>query len=243
MVDDGARHRHTTITKDIAIPIRREGSITSDRRSRHRGSVRSDGRSNEQAVTRRRRRYTPDFSDAESESEDSESQSKSDKEKDEKAEQRAKEQTEQKQKIKAAIQAAITAAAVEAWRTRKDPGGLMTTKKAMQVAGAALAAGGLDTLMMHGGDKHEHFAKMAEAVVGGLATSATLGGKITHKREGGAQGKMIDSFITVVSAKAMQKMSDNNPLVAMIEGNGTKQTRSKSLGPEPGRHHHRKSRH
>ncbi|KAK6359201.1 hypothetical protein TWF696_000365 [Orbilia brochopaga] len=103
---------------------------------------------------------------------------------------------------KQALQAAVTAAAIEAWRSHSRPGGF-NAQKVVRVIVAAIAAGGVDILMdNHPG--HEKMRDIAEAVVGGLATSKTLGGKITHRREGGAQGKMIDGFIALAASKMVR---------------------------------------
>ncbi|KAK6360065.1 hypothetical protein TWF730_006219 [Orbilia blumenaviensis] len=105
-------------------------------------------------------------------------------------------------KQKQALQAAVTAAAIEAWRTHSKPGGF-NLQKVIRVIVAAIAAGGVDVLV-ESRPGHDRMRDIAEAVVGGLATSKTLGGKITHRREGGAQGKMIDGFIALAASKMVK---------------------------------------
>ncbi|KAF3932612.1 hypothetical protein ABW20_dc0110664 [Dactylellina cionopaga] len=105
-------------------------------------------------------------------------------------------------KQKQALQAAVTAAAIEAWRSHSKPGGF-NLQKVVRVLAAALAAGGVD-ILVESRPGHDKMRDIAEAVVGGLATSKALGGKITHRREGGAQGKMIDGFIALAASKMVK---------------------------------------
>ncbi|EPS41026.1 hypothetical protein H072_5085 [Dactylellina haptotyla CBS 200.50] len=103
---------------------------------------------------------------------------------------------------KQALQAAVTAAAIEAWRSHSKPGGF-NLQKVIRVLVAAMAAGGVD-ILIESRPGHDRMRDIAEAVVGGLATSKSLGGKITHRREGGAQGKMIDGFIALAASKMVK---------------------------------------
>ncbi|KAK6345758.1 hypothetical protein TWF718_007665 [Orbilia javanica] len=105
-------------------------------------------------------------------------------------------------KQKQALQAALTAAAIEAWRSHSRPGGF-NLQKVIRVLAAAIAAGGVDVLVENR-PGHDKMRDIAEAVVGGLATSKALGGKITHRREGGAQGTMIDGFIALAASKMVK---------------------------------------
>ncbi|KAF3196300.1 hypothetical protein TWF106_005028 [Orbilia oligospora] len=105
-------------------------------------------------------------------------------------------------KQKQALQAAVTAAAIEAWRSHSKPGGF-NLQKIIRVLVAGIAAGGVDVLVENR-PGHDKMRDIAEAVVGGLATSKTLGGKITHRREGGAQGTMIDGFIALAASKMVK---------------------------------------
>ncbi|KAF3098942.1 hypothetical protein TWF102_005981 [Orbilia oligospora] len=105
-------------------------------------------------------------------------------------------------KQKQALQAAVTAAAIEAWRSHSKPGGF-NLQKLIRVLVAGIAAGGVDVLVENR-PGHDKLRDIAEAVVGGLATSKTLGGKITHRREGGAQGTMIDGFIALAASKMVK---------------------------------------
>ncbi|KAK6504539.1 hypothetical protein TWF481_006480 [Arthrobotrys musiformis] len=105
-------------------------------------------------------------------------------------------------KQKQALQAAVTAAAIEAWRSHSKPGGF-SLQKIIRVVVAAIAAGGVDVLV-ESRPGHNDLRDIAEAVVGGLATSKTLGGKITHRREGGTKGMMIDGFIALAASKMVK---------------------------------------
>ncbi|KAK6528608.1 hypothetical protein TWF281_009846 [Arthrobotrys megalospora] len=105
-------------------------------------------------------------------------------------------------KQKQALQAAMTAAAIEAWRSHSKPGGF-NLQKVIQILVAAIAAGGVDVLVDNE-PGHNKMRDLAEAVVGGLATSKTLGGKITHRREGGTKGTIIDGFIALAASKMVK---------------------------------------
>ncbi|EWC48770.1 hypothetical protein DRE_00075 [Drechslerella stenobrocha 248] len=103
---------------------------------------------------------------------------------------------------KQALQAAVTAAAIEAWRSHSKPGGL-NLEKIIRVIVAGIAAGGMD-ILVDSKPGHNTLRDIAEAVVGGLATSKSLGGKITHRREGGTRGQMIDGFIAFAASKMVK---------------------------------------
>jgi len=110
---------------------------------------------------------------------------------------------DRKKKQMQALQAAITAAAVEAYRSRKEPGGF-TAQKLMRIAGAAIAAGGLDAIV----DKNPNSGSLrhiAEAVVGGLATSKTVGPSIRHRREGGMKGRARDGLVAAAAGKIAER--------------------------------------
>lgn len=131
-------------------------------------------------------------------------------------------------KQKQALQAAVTAAAIEAWRSHSKPGGF-NIQKVIRVAVAAIAAGGIDVLV-ESKPEHDSIRDIAEALVGGLATSNTLGGRITHRREGGARGKMIDGFIALAASKMVRPLKPGE-----IERRKKDMERSRSLGPSSSR--------
>ncbi|KAJ6255896.1 hypothetical protein Dda_9355 [Drechslerella dactyloides] len=129
---------------------------------------------------------------------------------------------------KQALQAAVTAAAIEAWRSHSKPGGL-NMQKVIGVVVAAIAAGGVD-ILVDSNPGHNKMKDLAEAIVGGLATSKTLGGKITHRREGGAQGKMIDGFIAMAASK-MVRPPKPEEVEKRKKAKAKEEKRSQSAGP------------
>ncbi|KAF2151244.1 hypothetical protein K461DRAFT_280032 [Myriangium duriaei CBS 260.36] len=73
-----------------------------------------------------------------------------------------------------AAQAALVAGAVEAFRSRKEPGA-WTGEKGRRIATAALGAGGIDGLVDRDPDKKSK-RHLAEAVIGGLAANRLANG-------------------------------------------------------------------
>lgn len=114
----------------------------------------------------------------------------------------------QEQKAQA-LKAAITAAALEAWRTRKNKT-LTPTERMMRIASAAVAAGGLDVMIDRNPDSHG-LRHIAEAVVGGLVTSKTVGGNI--ERKDGFRNKIMDTVIgrSTAGAHSMYAKRSNGP--------------------------------
>lgn len=80
-----------------------------------------------------------------------------------------------------AAQAALVAGAVEAFRSRKDPGP-WTGEKGRRIATAALGAGGIDGLVDRDPDKKSK-RHLAEAVIGGLAANRLANGARPGKRD------------------------------------------------------------
>jgi len=102
----------------------------------------------------------------------------------------------------------LTAAAMEAFRTRKE--GKLTPQRLMQIAGAAIAAGGLDALVErhgHGGStKH-----IIESVVAGLATGKTVGGKLKQKRDGSVGDKVGSGIVGMATRKLLSRSMSRGP--------------------------------
>ncbi|KAK6502671.1 hypothetical protein TWF506_003249 [Arthrobotrys conoides] len=124
-----------------------------------------------------------------------------------------------KKKTREALQAALTAAAMEAFRTRKD--GKITPQRLMQIAGAAIAAGGLDVLVEKAGSlgngknggEGGSMRSLIESVVGGLATSKTLGGKGGKHGTRGEEslGAKIGSGVVNMAAKHLARSLSQGP--------------------------------
>ncbi|KAI5205416.1 hypothetical protein E4T39_03123 [Aureobasidium subglaciale] len=89
-----------------------------------------------------------------------------------------------------AAQAALVAGAVEAFRSRKDPGP-WTGEKARRIATAAIGAGGIDGLVDRNPDKKTK-RHLVEAVVGGLATTRLANGPRSKSR--GPAGARDDPY-------------------------------------------------
>lgn len=113
-----------------------------------------------------------------------------------------------KKNTREALQAALTAAAMEAFRTRKD--GKITPQRLMQIAGAAIAAGGLDVLIDKSGGNSGSMRSIIESVVGGLATSKTMGGKIKHNREE-TVGSKVGSGVVGMAARHLARSLSQGP--------------------------------
>ncbi|RVD90390.1 uncharacterized protein DFL_001356 [Arthrobotrys flagrans] len=124
-----------------------------------------------------------------------------------------------KKKTREALQAALTAAAMEAFRTRKD--GKITPQRLMQIAGAAIAAGGLDVLVekagslgnSRGGGDSGSMRSIIESVVSSLATSKTLGGKGGKHGTRGEEslGAKIGSGVVNMAAKHLARSLSQGP--------------------------------
>jgi len=110
---------------------------------------------------------------------------------------------QQRAQLRKAVQAALTAGAVEAWRTRSLEGS--KKHKALRIALAAGAAGGLDVLVARNINQQSKFAGIAESVLGGMAASSTLGGQVAHKRPGGPGVKVGDGIIAVGAGKLIEQ--------------------------------------
>ncbi|KAI4183546.1 MAG: hypothetical protein LQ346_006300 [Caloplaca aetnensis] len=83
---------------------------------------------------------------------------------------------DQKEKIQQAVKAALTAGAVEAFRSRKDPGA-WTGDKGKRVLTAAIGAGGVNRALTSGRDPDKKDGTHGiQAVLGGLATNHLVNG-------------------------------------------------------------------
>ena len=78
-------------------------------------------------------------------------------------------------KIQQAAQAALTAAAAEAWRSRKEPGGILDPVKARRILTAAAGAGGIDALADRHPDDHSK-RNLGEGAIGGLLLNRLVNG-------------------------------------------------------------------
>lgn len=75
-----------------------------------------------------------------------------------------------------AAQAAVIAGAVEAFRSRNEPG-TWTGAKGVRAATAGLSAAGIDGFVERGGDNGHSKRHLVEAVIGGLAANRLVNGK------------------------------------------------------------------
>lgn len=95
-----------------------------------------------------------------------------------------------------AAQAAVIAGAVEAFRSRKEPGP-WTGDRGKRIATAAIGAGGIDKFLDRNPDEKSK-RHLAEAVVGGLAATRLANGPRSKSRGRGADSRpgSPDSFAT-----------------------------------------------
>ncbi|KAK6542331.1 hypothetical protein TWF694_006290 [Orbilia ellipsospora] len=116
---------------------------------------------------------------------------------------------ERKKQTREALQAALTAAAMEAFRTRKE--GKLTPQRLMQIAGAAIAAGGLDVIVDRSGGNGGSLKTVIESVVAGLATGKTMGKNIKHKREDDSVGNKVGTGVVGMAAKHLARSLSQGP--------------------------------
>ncbi|KAL9593169.1 MAG: hypothetical protein Q9179_006053 [Wetmoreana sp. 5 TL-2023] len=97
---------------------------------------------------------------------------------------------DQKEKIQQAVKAALTAGAVEAFRSRKEPGA-WTGDKGKRVLTAAIGAGGVNRALTSNRDPEKKDGRHGiEAVLGGLATSHLInGGRSRSRSRHGGRGR------------------------------------------------------
>ncbi|EMD91384.1 hypothetical protein COCC4DRAFT_69464 [Bipolaris maydis ATCC 48331] len=95
-----------------------------------------------------------------------------------------------KEKWEQAAKAALVAGAVEAFRSRKEPGP-WTGAKGQRIATAAIGAAGIDGLIDRDG-KHEK-RHVAESALGGLVASRLANGSRSHSRARGRDGSRSPS--------------------------------------------------
>ncbi|KAK4508378.1 hypothetical protein PRZ48_002116 [Zasmidium cellare] len=115
-----------------------------------------------------------------------------------------------------AAQAALVAGAVEAFRSRKEPGP-WTGDKGKRIATAAIGAGGIDGLIDRDPDKKTK-RHLAEAVIGGLAANRLANGPRSKSR-----GRGVDS--RDVSPDSRAPRSRSRSIIDRFRG------RSQSRGP------------
>lgn len=117
---------------------------------------------------------------------------------------RSRDDDERKKNVAQALQAALTAAAMEAFRTRKE--GKFTPQRIMQIAGAAIAAGGMDALIDNrSGGNGNSMKHLIESIVAGLATSKTMGKTIKQKREGSVDNKMKTGMVGMAARQLLAR--------------------------------------
>jgi len=116
---------------------------------------------------------------------------------------------EKRNNTRQAVQAALTAAAMEAFRTRKE--GKLTPQRLMQIAGAAIAAGGLDAIVDRSGGSGGSVKHLIESIVAGLATGKTLGGKVKHKRDESMGNKVGSGMLGMATKKLLSRSMSRGP--------------------------------
>ncbi|KAI9696558.1 MAG: hypothetical protein M1836_005577 [Candelina mexicana] len=117
------------------------------------------------------------------------------------------------EKIQQAVQAALTAGAVEAFRSRGEPGP-WTGEKGKRILTAAVGAAGVDGLADRD-PEHKSKRHIAEAVIGGLATNRVVNGARDRSRsrsrggrgggggEGGGLGGLAAGGLAAAAGKAL----------------------------------------
>lgn len=115
---------------------------------------------------------------------------------------------DRKKHTREALQAALTAAAMEAFRTRKE--GKLTPQRLMKIAGAAIAAGGLDAVIDRNGGDGGSMKSIIESVVAGMATSKTMGKSIKHKRDESV-GNKVGSGVIGMATKHLTRSLSQGP--------------------------------
>jgi hypothetical protein len=113
-------------------------------------------------------------------------------------------------KIQQAVQAALTAGAVEAFRSRKEPGP-WTGEKGKRVLTAAIGAGAVDGVIDHDPNK-SGTRHTVEAVIGGLAGNRIANGPRSGSRSrggGGGGGGLKDLAAGGLAAAAGKAFLDN----------------------------------
>ncbi|KAK0918028.1 hypothetical protein LTS16_018650 [Friedmanniomyces endolithicus] len=120
---------------------------------------------------------------------------------DERDQSRPQDKRQAERKWAQAAQAALVAGAVEAFRSRNEPGP-WTGDKGKRIATAALASGGIDGLLDRDPDKKSK-RHLAEAVIGGLAANRLANGPVNSGRSmsrgRGDRGYSPDSAVTATT--------------------------------------------
>ncbi|KAL9053744.1 MAG: hypothetical protein Q9206_003816 [Seirophora lacunosa] len=123
-------------------------------------------------------------------------------------------EVDQKEKIQQAVKAALTAGAVEAFRSRKEPGP-WTGDKGKRVLTAAIGAGGVNRALTTGRDPDKKDGRHGlQAVLGGLATNHLVnggrsrsrsrhGGRRRDEKEGGGIKGLAAGGLAAAAGKAL----------------------------------------
>jgi len=110
---------------------------------------------------------------------------------------------------KNSTQAAVLAAAVEAWRARKEPGGLTGERGLKRVIEAAIASGALEAFLGRDGrDQGKSTRHIMEAVLGGLGTQRAINGPRSKSRSRGVTGEIGDLAASGIIAAAGKQLLD-----------------------------------
>ena len=113
-----------------------------------------------------------------------------------------------KKKFQQAAKAAITAGAIEAWRTRKEPGGFAGNGK--RVLTAAIGAAGINGAMDREPDKHKT-RHTIEAALGGLAGNRLINGprdsSRSQSRGRGRSGEKESNIGGIASAAGLAALA------------------------------------
>jgi len=141
-----------------------------------------------------------------------------------------------------AAQAAIIAAAVEAFRARKEPGGVTSSKGLKRVVEAAVASGAVEKFLdRKGEDDKKSNRRVAESVLAGLATQRGLNGRRSKSRGKGDEGAnpIRDLAASGLIATAGKKFLDYQRSRSQSRGRGEdderpgldrRRSRSQSVG-------------
>ena len=110
-----------------------------------------------------------------------------------------------KTKFQQAAKAAITAGAIEAWRTRKEPGGFAGNSK--RIVTAAIGAAGINGAMDREPDKHKT-RHTIEAALGGLAGNRLINGpRESRSRSRGRKGEKESNIGGIASAAGLAALA------------------------------------
>ncbi|EPS35965.1 hypothetical protein H072_10595 [Dactylellina haptotyla CBS 200.50] len=138
-------------------------------------------------------------------------------------------------------QAAMIAAAVEAFRARKEPGGVTGSKSLKRVVEAAVASGAVEKFLdRKGEDDKKSNKRIAESVIAGLAAQRGLNGRRSKRRDDGDEkaNPIRDIAASGLIAAAGKKFLDYQRSRSQSRG----RDRSEDGSPERPGFHRRRSR-